>query len=983
MTIARDAAPLASGPPARVFLNYARADGEIADWLRDALGRAGADVWMDRVEIRGGERWQTEIDRELWRRQFVVCVVTGNSVRPERRWVHYEQERAEVLLKDMIPCVFEDPERATNLLPDRLKPLNAVFFVPDREVALRELVDAIRGKLHGRGDRRFPKVPLLDQSGPIKQGFVGREGDLRSLKRLIDEDSRQATGRKTIGIVGMGGLGKTVLAEELARRLAFHYPGGVLVESRGGKNPQEAPAVLDRWVEWVQGEPPRQTYLPQDVASMLKGFGDMLVVLDDVSDAGLDDTQTLLAALPVDSTRVVTTRLHGVLDALGAIHYPLDPLLEGDAILLLRNRLWDKFGVQLEREGLSFSTEIERYAEPLKTLTSLVDRHPLALDLGIGTCHRLADVPVAIERLRQSLEHGVRRFKRDVRAAADRNTSLAACLEHSLKDLEGQDVENGTDWVRRYRALGVFPDGSYLSASLLKAVWGDSDDDAEAADAIAGLVGRAILRCDRDDLYVLHPVVRAYATGLLNEQRNDADRVRARYERWIIDRAATVYARPQEEWSGHWLLVNHLHHVGARLASAVEKDVGRLEAVAGPEPPADAALAALEKLDRGLVDLGLAYAEALKEYAIRRPEWGHVLQSLQLGLACARAASEAASQAEFLKRLGGATSRSDPKLAQRYFAAALELARTISDERQIASILTFSGELERTQSRWESALQLLEQGLAMHRQGGDSRMEAVTLKYIGEVYWRRGKFAAALERYHRAQEICQRDGNVAGQADLLNKIGSVEFNRGNHRGAIEWFKQALELHEKVGNRTMQAEDKNDMGAAYRYLGEKRLALGLCEQALDIDVALGNRRHEAIVRTNRAALLGDLGELDESLREAVTAGHIAEEVGDPTPRGWALCWAGNALRGLGRVEEAEARYREAIAICREVENPRDLAGSLGMLAALLAAEPGRRAEARELFAEALAVMEKPPGLDQALGGRRLADLRAELARLGDE
>jgi len=411
--------------------------------------------------------------------------------------------------------------------------------------------------------------------------------------------------------------------------------------------------------------------------------------------------------------------------------------------------------------------------------------------------------------------------------------------------------------------------------------------------------------------------------------------------------------------------------------------VGRLEAVAGPEPPADEASAALDELDRGLVDLGLAYAEALKEYAIRRPESGHVLQSLQLGLACARASSQPASQAEFLKRLGGAMSRSDPKLAQCYFAAALELARTISDERQIASILTFSGELERTQSRWESALQLLEQGLAIHRQGGDSRMEAVTLKYIGEVYWRRGRFAEALERYHRAQEICQRDKNVAGQADLLNKIGSVEFNRGNHREAIERFEQALELHEKVGNRTMQAEDKNDMGAAYRYLGEKRIALAYCAQALDIDVALGNRRHEAIVRTNRAALLGDLGELDESLREAVTAGQIAEEVGDPTPRGWALCWAGNALRGLGRVEEAEARYREAIAIFGKVENPRDLAGSLGMLGALLAAEPGRRAEAKELFAKAVTLMEKPPGLDQALGGRRLADMRAELARLGDD
>lgn len=962
--------------PARLFLNYARADREIADWLCGRLRDAGAEVWIDTAEIRGGDRWKEAIDRALWQRQFVVAILTRNSVASERRWVHYEQERGLRLLKTTIPCLFEDAKsfNVDELLPARLSPFNVIAFEPDREAGLKELINSIRASL-----RRFGKE-LRNQAAGIRHAFVGREDDLHRLNELIKQESLQPTGRKIIGIVGMGGLGKTMLAEELVRRLAYEYPGGVLIESRAGEA-QKASVVMRRWSEWALGKPPERTYDDSDVRALLTTFGEMLVLFDDVSEDDFLETKALLRALPPDATRLVTTRREDVCDGLGAIRYPLEPLTSDDALALLKSRLRDRFGESLDRQGIDFDAVVRQHEETLAKLVLSVDGHPLALDLGIGTCNHPAEIPEAMERLADSLNRGVRRFDRGLALeAADRNASLAGCLDHSLADLQHHDETEGTDWGVRYRALGVLPAGSRASRELLQAIWGDDGETEDVYAAIQGLCRRALLRVDYRGLYHTHPVIRAHATGLLAREEPRLLAVRSRYRRWIIDRAAFAYGKPQEQWTQHWLLIDHVQQVGRELIGEIEPKVGRLGRLAQPEPLADETLAALKKIDPELLALGIDFAQAVREYVIRRPEWGEEgLQCLRLGLTCARGLGSAPHEVIFLKRLGGALSKSHSKTAGRYFASALDLGRRLGDERQVASILSYYGELERTQGRWVTALGLLEQALELHRKRQDRTMEAATLKYIGEVYWRKSEFAAALERYGKAREIYRAEESLAGEADILNKIGSVEFNRGRHRDAIAMFKKALELHEQVGNRSMVAEDKNDMGAAYRYLGEKQIALGLFEEACEIDAAIGNRRHESIVRCNKAGTLNDLGRFDEALKEAVAARQIAEEVGDPIPLFWAHCSQGNALRGLDRYEEAETMLRKALEICREVGNPRGLAGCLGMLASLLAEEAAGRSEARELLAEAVAVMEKHE-LDQAYGGRSITEMRAALADL---
>ena len=166
---------------------------------------------------------------------------------------------------------------------------------------------------------------------------------------------------------------------------------------------------------------------------------------------------------------------------------------------------------------------------------------------------------------------------------------------------------------------------------------------------------------------------------------------------------------------------------------------------------------------------------------------------------------------------------------------------------------------------------------------------------------------------------------------LLNAIGDrlpkwgQEFT--NHARGIQ--------HKFVGRqKDLEAlKDLNDMGAAHRYLKEPERALDKFKESLELHLLLGNRRLESITRCNIAGTLCDLERFQEGLSEAVHAkGRVSPRKSTPpTPLVWAHCWEARGLRGLGGRGPAEERLREALTLSRGQDNPRGLAGVLGMLA----------------------------------------------------
>jgi tetratricopeptide (TPR) repeat protein len=949
-------------PPARVFINYAHADIELAKKVADGLMDSGASVWIDTENIRGGDLWKNKMDDGLWRSQFVIAIVTKASLQPDREWVQYEQRHADLLLKVIIPCVFDEDEHffQNYTLPEFMHPKSAIVF-GDWKDGFQSLKNTIQSKLTRYGET------FANHAEGIQTPFVGRQADLKKLNDYINGMILKPTGKQTIAISAAGGMGKTMLAQELVRRLAFHFFGGTIKVDRGS-NKTQAKVILANWARKLKPPIDREytqdeiMVLVKDIRSGLTEFGALLVLIDDVGDDDLEEVRILLNALPVDATTIITTRMSKIP---GTFKYSLSSMSKEDSMLLLSSRLRDNFLTEVDPDGTGVLEQMIKEQENyLLELITLVDGHPLALDLGIGICMAVTDIPFVVDRLKKTFLHGIDDFiDQTALSVSDKNTSLAASLGLSLRDLKELDEANGTKLVDQFSMLGVFPDGATMSQELLMGVW-EIEDEWKAHKLSNILVSRAMLRFNATTKrFYNHPVIRAFASGLLSK-RDDSEKIWNRYANCILDRTKNLLDESKDKWKNMDALIEHIEHIGKRLRKKLEdgginlRNMG--QPLSGPIP-FDI------RVDKITLRLCLDFAHALKEYVIRNPEWGEQgIRCLLAGLITARVQKLEKDEIAFLKRLGGALTKSDPKTASSYFSEALKLANKYNEKDEMSAILSYYGELERTLGNFDFALDLLREALDLHRTRHDLKMEAATLKYMGEVYWRMSDYTAAFQHYEKAKAIYESLNDVSGEADLLNKVGSVYFNKGEHQTAIEKFDQAEEMHRLIGNSSMRAEDINDMGASYRYLGKSELALDCFNRALKIHEDLSNLRLESLTRSNRAGVLCDLGRYKEALEEAQLAVDTALHVGDVIAFIWSYCWLGAANEGLGLYDDAGINYQKSLQACRRTINPRGLAGVLGRYANLLNKAGRKNKEAINMVHEALALM-KEHDLKQVFGG----------------
>ncbi len=394
MRIATDSAtsPAAGTLPVYVFLSYASEDRPVAQRLYQRLldepllkDQNGA-VWMDRPEIDGGDRWKKEIDKALYASRIVLALLTPRSIDPKRRWIRYEQVEARRLFRRVVPLMIEDCA-----LPGHLQDLHYVDFREDWERGYRDLRNAVgrfAPRLGPSGAAKF-----VDATPPLSRGFVGREEDLARVFSLIDGESKNVpTGRLAVAIQGMGGTGKTMLAQELVRRIGVHYPGGVAIEARG-QSPASAQAVLQKWAKYMLGRYPQPQWTVIDVRSHLKErYGEVLVLLDDVPAEDLKEVRQLLGALPPDATRIVTTRLADIGTDLGCLVHPLADFDDADALSFLRHRLRGKGP-----------------APPVATLHRLVKvvgGHPLSLELVTANFESTRDLDEDLDDSEQEARGG-------------------------------------------------------------------------------------------------------------------------------------------------------------------------------------------------------------------------------------------------------------------------------------------------------------------------------------------------------------------------------------------------------------------------------------------------------------------------------------------------------------------------------------------------------------------------------------------------
>lgn len=735
--------------------------------LRSDAGRVWTEIACDAtwlVEAAMGRDWRRVT--ELYQGPFLAGVDVDDGNVELEEWLFEKRESfalyaatafvelaEQQLAAGDLQGATRSTDRAATLAPDasvepllveRLHALLTATGNP-RQAALRREARELGIELRPDAE---PKRHVTVHNLPSElTAWVGRRDEMTALSQLL------LRGERLITITGLGGMGKTRLALELARRLkaSTRFEQIFFVPLEALRDPAQLDSSL---LEAVRSRS-RQRRASDTLLNAL-GSKRTLLLLDNFDH--LTAAATRLAELLSEAPQLsllVTSR--SPLGVAGEVQYLLEglplyavdeadtsrgedstPLTAtlGDALVLYR---------QVAQRYLPDFEVTEQNRGAVLAICQLVAGAPLGIELA-AALNRV----ISADELLDELEHGLDVLRADLRHASERHASLRSVFESTWLRL--------TDEKRAALAgSSVFIGG--FTRSSAAAVLGLE------VDLIASLLDESLLR-RHGSRFELHPLVQQYATEKLASYP-EGQRWRAKHAEYYC--AFFAGKRQFDQRSGQRQAFEELALEFPNVGAA-----WRWAANAGRP---DLLETAVFMVSRFLLDRGEAreLTDLLDAAATVAPP-GSLLD--------ARVRRARASLLAW----------DDPERARQYLEEALAI--TLEQDRhgnaaplyhELGTVHAFLGDAERARRYWLDALPLLEQQ-------DDEQLLAGTLINIAYVT------ADAKEHElwgNRATAVAERTGATAQLTmALAGRAGQLTYSYGDYHGAVKLLDEAIDIETR-------------------------------------------------------------------------------------------------------------------------------------------------------------------------------------------
>ncbi len=243
--------------------------------------------------------------------------------------------------------------------------------------------------------------------------------------------------------------------------------------------------------------------------------------------------------------------------------------------------------------------------------------------------------------------------------------------------------------------------------------------------------------------------------------------------------------------------------------------------------------------------------------------------------------------------------------------AALELARRLGDEAAEAYALGDLANVHFLTGRHNDALALNDRSLELWRRLGTVSRIRRCLNNRGLLLEGLGRHAESAEALHQSLAYSRRLHDPYGEAITHSHLGNL-YEHTDARAAIEEHRRSLAIGDEIGNVIVQHTAHCNIGYAHLTLGEPAAAAGHFEESLRILGGHGDWHGESQTRLGLARALRLLGRTERAVRECVELLRRADARADRYTGGLARHQHGLLLRQHGRLPEAYAQWRAALA-----------------------------------------------------------------------
>jgi non-specific serine/threonine protein kinase len=604
--------------------------------------------------------------------------------------------------------------------------------------------------------------------------MVGREAEISELTELLI-----GRGNRLVTLTGIGGTGKTRLAQEMCLRLEDKFADGfIFIRLSDVRDPLLVPAIIAQQarVQEIVGTP-----IDETLKDFLRDRHSLLVLdnFEQIMDAAPFVAELLSAARNISILVTSRERLH--LQA--EIEFNVPPLAApecDETVSLDEIAKFDSVRLFVERaRHVDTALELTQENAPaIAKICSMLDGLPLAIELAAARA-RVFSPSTILERLEARLAF----LTGGARDLPERQQTIRATVEWSYELLNDEEK-------RLFRRLSVF--ASRFTPATAEAIVSDipwkpgdasltSAESIEFLDLFASLADKNLLVRRRSSsgevAYRLLELVREYAESAL-EKDDDADQIRRCHAKYFLDLAEHAEPFLQKRQSAIW--IERLEEEHDNLRAALRWSLKN-------EPQIAARLAAAIKQFwsvRGHLNEGIGWAEQILGLGIELPpaiEW------------------------KILTLCGNFSQfRGDTKRARQFYEQSLVPARKSGDQKYIAQALRGLGAMAYVEGDLDASRTILEEAIELSQSVGDNFGTAAAMARLGDISNVAGDRKAAIKFASEALAIFRQIGYLEGISSKLYNLGAFVFLDGDHATAGRYFEEAYAtantLKEKINTR---------------------------------------------------------------------------------------------------------------------------------------------------------------------------------------
>ena len=744
--------------------------------------------------------------------------------------------------------------------------------------------------------------------------FIGRRRALRTLSDLFDRGERLVT------VVGAGGLGKTRLALEHARRRAERGETVRFCELSEQRDAEGLATAIARSVG-ARGT------TADELVTALRRLRRGLLVLDNFEQLAphaklIGEWLRECAELRVLVTSRELLRVEGeVVFELGPLELDVPATEDRPSEALM---LWSS---ARQRMDPSYSTTSDD-REAIEEIVHRLDGIPLAIELAAARANLMST-----GQLRDRLSRRFEVLRHRTHDRSERRRTMEGALDWSWELLE--------PWERDALAqCSIFRGGFSLEGAEGVIGLGAHEGAPEVLDVLQALRDKSLLRRAEEDpgRLTMFATIRDYGAHKLAGDPDAARAAERRHGRFYAER-------------GRALVEASLGASGADALFELGVDLDNF--LAAGERAVSSADPSAEELEDGL-DAALA-ADAV--FATRGPTGGHaeLLDSL-----IARASSvevEPLRLARALRARGLVrVQRGRIEEARADIERACTLAGDVARERGRA-LLDLSYTFLRVRSL-ERVEELCREALALARQSGDRQLEGMALGSLGAPPKERGDDETAAELYGQALAIHAETQNRWYEGLAHTRLAILHLEHGDVRRAREHAEAALTVHREFGIRMAEALMLQCLGGTAHVEGELEEARDGYAESAELAASLGDLRLQGTGLGYRGVTELELGDLEAARDHLEEACRTTAKVGEHRHGALFRAYAGAVEALAGHPEEAQVHLDRARATLLEhgdlkMEASVDVLAALPEVTRAARGDAGARAQADAILARAIA------------------------------